>query len=61
MDRHFLRIEDPIRDSVHILADPVVHGHDQNNEMRFRLRGRSFMGGAATTYTIEESMARAEK
>lgn len=30
MKRHFPRIEDPIHDSVHILADPVAHRHDQN-------------------------------
>lgn len=42
MERHFPRIEDPIRDSVHILADPVAYRHDRNYEMWFRLWWRSW-------------------
>lgn len=61
MEQHFPRGENTICDSMRILADPITHRHDWNYEMWFRLWGRSFMGAAATTYKIEESMARAEK
>lgn len=49
MKRHFPRIEDPIHDSVHILADPVAHRHDRNCP-RSTWGGISWMGAVIRWY-----------